>query len=567
METEPIKYFLYARRSIEKSDREEKVASVESQIKEMIDIAKDLNLKIVEIFQETKSAKEPYVRPEFERMIKQIKEGKANGIICWKIDRLARNPVDEGTVKYLLQKGIIKNIKASDRDWYPDDNVLLASVEFGVATQYSRDLSKHIKRGMRARLESGVRPSIAPLGYKNSKYHEKGKEEILVDEERFPLVRKLFDLMLTSAYTVPMLLKESKKIGLTRRYTKNPNKPICESNLYRILTNPFYYGEFEFPEKSGNWYWGSHKPMITKEEYDRIQFLLSNKGGPRPRNHLFPYSGLIKCAECGATVTVEEKWKRQKNGNTHHYTYYHCTKKIKRDCTQKAVREEEIEKQILEILKEIEIPQLFRIWAVESLKEIHQKEKQDRDGVLTIKRKEYDRLNEKLESLLDLRLANELSPEEYQNKKSSLERQKQTLKNTLDDIDSKIDTWLKEIEESFDFAEKARTEFEKGSFDKKRMTLATLGYNRTLKDRKLNMDFTKPLEIIKKSAFEARRIDHRLEPPKSVAVQRQITQKYENNSLMWTIPESNRSPLPCHGSALPNELMAPHPENFKSNYF
>src|SRR3989338_8461097 len=148
-----VRYFLYARRSVEKTDKEEKVASIESQIKEMTRLAQDQGLKIVGTFTETKSAKEPYARAKFTEMINQIQKGKANGILCWKMDRLARNSVDEGMIKYLLQKGTVLNIKSSDRDWYPDDNVLISAVEFGFATQYSLDLAKHIKRGLRARAE------------------------------------------------------------------------------------------------------------------------------------------------------------------------------------------------------------------------------------------------------------------------------------------------------------------------------------------------------------------------------------------------------------------------------
>src|SRR3989344_3282559 len=325
---ENIRYVVYARRSIEKSDKEDNVVSIDSQIKELKELALKENLKIVGIFQETKSAKEPYKREQFQKMIEIIQKGKADGILCWKMDRLARNAVDEGTVKYLLQKEIIKNIKSTDRDWYSDDNSLLASVEFGVAPQYSRDLSKHIKRGLRARLESGFRPSIAPIGYKNSKYHEKGKEEILKDDERFPLMRKVFDLMLIGTYSVLELTRiANERLGLKRRFG-DQKKKISKSNMYRILTNPFYYGTFEFPEGSGNWYQGKHKPIITKEEYDRIQVLLGNASRPRPKKHIFAFTGLMKCAYCGAYITAEEKFKYQKNGNVHRYVYYHCTKRI-----------------------------------------------------------------------------------------------------------------------------------------------------------------------------------------------------------------------------------------------
>lgn len=535
-----IKYFLYARRSVEKSDKEDKVASIESQLSEMKDLAKRQGLKIVGIFQEAKSAKEPYVRVEFQKMIQQIQAGKADGVLCWKMDRLARNPVDEGTIKYLLQKGIIKNIKASDRDWYPDDNVLLASVEFGVATQYSRDLAKHIKRGLKAKVEGGHRPSIACIGYKNSRYHEKGKEEILVDEERFPLVRQLFDKMLTGTFSPLSIVKVADDIGLTMKWPRSPKyKKISKSNIYRIFTNPFYYGDFEYPEGSGNWYHGLHKPMITKEEYDKVQFLLGREGKPRPKSHVFAFTGLMKCGECGASITAEEKWKHQKNGNVHHYIYYHCTKRVNANCTQKAINEEELNAQILEFLKKVEVPNLFHQWAMEVLKKMHDEEKFSRNNVLNIKQRHYEEVVNKLDMLLELRMAGEVSAEDYQAKKSDLERQKTELKAALDSTDQRVDNWLQSAEKAMSFAERARRVFEKGNVEAKRGILANLGYNHLLKDRILNIQAEKPLLIIGEAAKVAKSISDRLEPPKTLAMQRQIRQKYEESSLMWRWRESN----------------------------
>ena len=139
-----MKYVIYARKSSEEKTKQ--IQSVESQLMEMKRIAERENLQIVRIFREEMSAKKPG-RPVFGEMIKFIEDKKADAILCWKLDRLARNPADEGMVKWLLQQGVIKKIKTNDRDYNPDDNVLLSSVEFGMANQYILDLSKNVKRG------------------------------------------------------------------------------------------------------------------------------------------------------------------------------------------------------------------------------------------------------------------------------------------------------------------------------------------------------------------------------------------------------------------------------------
>ena len=541
MKNQELRYFLYARRSKAKTDKEESVVSVESQISELQEIAKKGGLNIVRIFRETKSAKQPYVRPEFQEMVKGIQAGKANGILVWKMDRLARNAVDEGTIKYLLQEGIIKNIKSTDRDWLPDDNVLMASVEFGVATQYSRDLSKHVKRGLNAKVLAGHRPSLAPLGYKNSRSREKGKEEVLVDEERFPLMRKLFDEMLTGKYSVLQIEKVAEEIGLTTRERSgtSDNKKMSKSNMYKLLINTFYYGEFEYPQKSGNWFSGSHKPMITKEEYDKIQFILGKRSRPRPKTHKFAYTGLMKCTECGASITAEEKWKHQKNGNVHRYVYYHCTKRVNANCSQRAVREEEIERDILDFLKRIEVPTLFHEWAVTTLKGMHEDERKDRNQIMHQKRKEYDQVVSKLDRLMEMRLSNEISPVEFSDFKSKLESQKTSLKRYLDGIDERIGDWMKKVETAFSLAEKAVTEFQNGNLEKRKEILGAFGYNHLLKDKRLNIQAEKPIYTIEKMSFEVKQISERLEPPKCVEDERQIKQIYDDNPLLCGCGESN----------------------------
>ena len=124
--------------------------------------------KSFKLLTEKKSAKEPG-RPVFNEMIKMIQAGKADAILCWKIDRLARNPVDGGQIQWMLQTGMIKCIRTFEKSHLPSDNVLLMSIEQGMANQYIRDLSTNVKRGNRAKLEKGGWPHMAPLGYLNDK--------------------------------------------------------------------------------------------------------------------------------------------------------------------------------------------------------------------------------------------------------------------------------------------------------------------------------------------------------------------------------------------------------------
>jgi len=116
-ENPKIKYFLYTRKSSESEDRQ--VQSIDDQVNRLKELARDLNLEIKKIYTEAKSAKKPNNRPLFDEMIQRIENGEADGILCWQINRLSRNPIDSGKLSWLLQQGILKSIQTIDRQYLP----------------------------------------------------------------------------------------------------------------------------------------------------------------------------------------------------------------------------------------------------------------------------------------------------------------------------------------------------------------------------------------------------------------------------------------------------------------
>ena len=105
-------YFLYARKSTDVEDKQ--VRSIEDQLAVLRVLARQEGLTIVEEFVEKQSAKMPD-RPVFNEMMEQIEKGEAQGIVCWKLDRLARNPIDAARVQWFLQQSVILHIKTNDR--------------------------------------------------------------------------------------------------------------------------------------------------------------------------------------------------------------------------------------------------------------------------------------------------------------------------------------------------------------------------------------------------------------------------------------------------------------------
>ncbi len=301
-----IKYFIYARKSSESDEKQ--VQSIEDQVSVLQAFKHALNLQVLDVFTEAQSAKQPQARVVFENMIQRIKDGEANGILVWKVDRLSRNPIDGAAIQWLLQQGVIKSIRTPDREYRPEDNVLILNIENSMATQYILDLSKNVKRGLQSKIQKGWMPNRAPLGYLNTRTEASGENYIIKDQARFDIIRKMWELMLTGNYLPKQILAiANKEWGLrTRQYKKSGGNIMSRSGLYRMFTNIFYTGLIDY---KGTYVPGKHDPMITQDEFEKVQFLLGRKGRIRPQQHAYAYTGLIKCGECNGTVsaTTEKK--------------------------------------------------------------------------------------------------------------------------------------------------------------------------------------------------------------------------------------------------------------------
>ena len=488
----PIKYLVYARKSSEAEDRQ--VASIDAQIDELRKIASDSGLYIIDVLSEAKSAKAPG-RPIFNSMLQRIYAGEAQGILCWKLDRLARNPVDGGQISWMLQENTIKCIQTYGRAYYPTDNVLMMSVEFGMANQFIRDLSQNVKRGLARKVSLGWIPGVAPAGYLNTPDKEKGMKTVVKDPERFSLIRRMWDLILSGNYTVPQIWKIANS-EWNYRTVKRRNlggQPISRSAVYKILTNPFYYGQFEYPEGSNSWHKGAHEPMIAEEEYDKVQILLGRKGRPRPKKHVFAFTGLMRCGHCGAMITAEEKIKRQKNGNVHRYIYYHCTKRKDENCPEKGIELKDLNSQIDQFLNKITISEKFNNWAIKYLHEIRQTEAQGNEVILVNKQNDLARITKQLDGLLLKYISPEnesgqlISEEQYQELKNRLTNEKTVIESELEKQNRTIDGWLDLSEKTFDFARYARIWFAKGDLNTKRAIFACLGSHLIIKDKNLSI--------------------------------------------------------------------------------
>ena len=513
-ENNKVKYFLYARKSSESEDRQ--IQSIEDQLSRLKQLARDLSLDIKKIYTESKSAKKPDNRPLFDEMIQRIENGEADGILCWQINRLSRNPIDSGKLSWLLQQGILKSIRTIDRQYLPDDNVIIFNVETGSANQFILDLKKSVKRGIETKLAKGWLPNFAPQGYLNSKIKEKGENDILKDPERFPIIRKMWDLMLTGNYTPPQILDiANNEWGYRTRKTKrNGNNPLSRSGIYRIFTNIFYVGIIDH---AGVEYEGKHEPIITLEEYDRVQILLGRKGKIRPQKHAFAFTGFIRCGECGCLYTAETKKKLIKStGKIKEYTYYHCTRRKKSvNCSQrKAIKSNDLELQVEKEIEKYTILPEFLNWALEDLNKKNDNEIEDRSKIYEMQHKALAQAQKELDELTRMRYRLLIDDKQFLKEKKILVAKINQLKSKLRETEARAERWLGLSERTFNFATYARQAFIKGGLELKKEILMTLGQNAIIKGEKLVIEPNEWLQPIGNGYPALEKAYLRLEPTK-----------------------------------------------------
>jgi site-specific DNA recombinase len=484
-----MKYFLYCRKSTESEDRQ--VLSIESQRHELErSFGSRTDIQIVGIYEESYSAKAPG-RPLFDEMLKRIERGDAQGIITWHPDRLARNSMDGGRIIYLLDQKFLADMKFATFTFEnnPQGKFML-SIIFGYSKYYVDSLSENVKRGNRAKVERGWRPSKAPLGYKN----DKDTKTTVPDPEHFPTIKRLFDLALTGSYSVKELYAMARNEWgyRTPKRKRSGGTPISVSTFYHMFSNPFYTGYFSW---NGTLYPGKHEPMISMEEWVQLQTLIGRPGEQKPQKHLFPYTGMMRCGVCGLMVTAEHKVNRYGS----QYVYYHCTKRNTGDrCRQPSVEVRKLEKQMVSFLQKISIDEEINQISVRETLQHEMEAQPDTEQIVATLQKTIEDIEVQIETLTDLRVRSLLDDAEFLKRRQALLTQQVGFKERLGKLETQT-SWFEPAELLISFSNRAVSWFQHGEDQIKRLVLETAGSNYILTNKKLNADATKPFVMFANS--------------------------------------------------------------------
>lgn len=512
------RYVIYCRKSTESEDRQ--VLSIESQTRELLKLAEKLNLDVIDVVSEARSAKHPG-RKLFNSLVSRIHSGEVGGIVCWKLDRLARNALDGGTLIHAMSAQGLHIVTPSQTYHREDDNLLLMYLEFGVAQKYVDDLSKNVKRGLKTKAQNGWYPQPPPPGYKTEKTSA-GERIVIRDPDLFEPVKALWNAVLNERMSV-----EAARQYVGRKWQFKPSKRrqmksgmLSRSTVYRILNSRFYTGRFEYPLGSGVFYEGKHDPMISEQEFHVAQQLLKSggkqKGGVRCE---FPYRGLITCGECKTTITYEEKHRiicdrcRKKFSVRHReecpkcsksvksmrramrrvYKYCHCSGRGRLGCSQPSITLEELESQFVDFIGSVEFCDEFVEWLSRNEDNFYEDSKTSEEKRRENIEKGIADVEGALTNLLNLFASpgnsdqSLIARDEYEAQRSSLLTEKKKLGDSLAAFSDSTVSHICLPDETAKFGARAAARFQESTSAAKLATIHAMCSKPTLIDGKLRI--------------------------------------------------------------------------------
>jgi site-specific DNA recombinase len=580
-----LKFIGYARKSSE-DNKERQAASLPDQIYIIEGIRAKQGLEIVEVLQESKSAYGKG-RELFEQMINRIENGEANAILTWHPNRLARNMTDGGRIIDLMDMNRLVEVRTPSRSYHntPEDKFML-NLEFSLSKKDSDDKSVVVVRGLEKKAREGWRPGEAPQGYLNDKTTESGLRHIFIDPDKFPFIQKIFQ-MYYEGTSVNEIYRIAKDVwGYRGRQKKRSGgKPLCISMIYRILSNPFYCGRFEYPEGGGKWYDGKHDKAVSGEVFDEIQVRLGRRSQYHLKSHQFAFTGsLVHCGLCDSAIVAEEKWQcicskcKLKFSITRNnrdkctgcgtlipdmdkptildYIYYRCGRKKNPACREKAIRIDRLEGQIVNELSTVDISPDFMKWAIKQILEDNKNQKVFREDAIENVKQAHDGVRAKLDNLLQLKISpgnkdgSLLSDEGYKTEKDKLEAELKNLEGQFVDVDNKMIKANDQTEKAFTFAERAIEKFNTTDDLKvKRDIFMGLGLHLTLQEGNVRFDGPEYLTEIKKMKKEAPIIGKRVAPTKSAEITALTDESFSSIPTLLRSRELNPAwkimSLPC----------------------
>lgn len=439
-------------------------------------------------------------RDEFDDILKYVKEESESRPIalCFdKVDRFSRGAIFDKRVSELFEmatKGKIELHFASDNQVIHGELSAVENFHFmislGLAKYYSDAISDNVKRAFEKLRREGVWLGKPRIGYMNIKDEETGKNDIIIDPERGHLVARMFEMFATGQYSIETIWREIITKGLKSR----DGNELSRSNIHYILRDSFYYG-MAVSKKHGP-YPHKYARLITKDVFDECQAVLDSRNQTRTKelSKPFMFKGLLKCAYCDCAMSAEIKKGK--------YVYYSCANG-KGICKRTYVPESELLKPVYEAFVAFEaIPESVHKSLVDELRLIHEGEKVFHNKQISRVRAEYERIQSRMDELLNVRLDGSITSAEYERKLQELKSKQAILNIELEEYEEGNYRFFINVDRLLDLSRRMREIFDSSEVMEKRAILGYLLQNPTVKDKEITYELRKPFDTVLELALE-----------------------------------------------------------------
>lgn len=285
-------------------------------------------------------------RPDLQRMLDYLRDNAVDYVLVHKVDRLARNRVDDVAITMAIKKSGATLVSATENIDETPSGMLLHGIMSSIAEFYSRNLATEVHKGMSQKAKTGGTPGRAPLGYGNiGRLTPEGREErtVAIDPQRAELISWAFTAFATGEWTLRTLAGELADRGLTTRRTpKQPARQVGLHALHSILTNPYYKGEVIY---RGVAHRGRHHPLTDAATWQEVQDILAAHAvGEKQREHPHYLKSSVFCGGCSSRLIITNA----KNRHGAIYPYFVCVGRHQKrtTCTRKAMLVPKVEQLI-----------------------------------------------------------------------------------------------------------------------------------------------------------------------------------------------------------------------------
>jgi DNA invertase Pin-like site-specific DNA recombinase len=438
--------------------------------------ARQWDLRIVKCYEERETAAKQG-RPVFLEMLRSLRQGKATGVVIHKIDRSARNLKDWADLGSLIDSGIEVHFANETLDLNSRGGRLSADIQAVIASDFIRNLREETKKGIYGRLKQGLYPMPAPIGYVDV---GKGKPKEL-DPAQAPLVRRAFELYASGEIGLNPLVDKMYELGLRN---KNGGR-VTRNGLASILHNPFYTGLIEL-KTTGELFAGQHPPLITRAIFDEVQAVFEGKNNKKTKCHFFIFRRFVTCSLCERTLIPE----RQKG-----WAYYRCHT---RNCPQKTLREELIERAMLEAFKTLEFTEEEKEYLWAEILELDREKTASTEAVYKQLVLKQETIKNRLSKLADAFVDEVFDRETYLEKKNQLVIEEQEIKEKLNRLAKNETDVLNQLKDFLELLNRAYSSYKFGKPEEKREMVETTVSNFAAKEKSLVTKLKMPFQIVLK---------------------------------------------------------------------